>query len=304
MRRDRQFSVQGLAWAIALGLSGPASAAPQPTGDLHLTYEFAQAGKPMPYRLYVPASYDGSKAYPLIVVLHGSGSDENAPFERSDLRKMADQRGYILVAPLGYSPFGAYGDFYPVVATREMVAQGDAIRKLAAGGAAHYPASALPVEKPVPEGDYAEMPAANLVDPQTATLSEEDVMNVLERVRAAYRVDPKRIYLMGNSMGGIGALYLGVRHPEIWAAMAPSGGPVAAWSYPYERLREGHVALMLVHGDLDSHSNPAASRAIMRDAKAQGVDASLLVVKGGDHVHAWTMVLPQTFDFFDAHVKP
>jgi poly(3-hydroxybutyrate) depolymerase len=290
--------------AAAAVIASAAVAAPAPVGDLHLQYDFAEVGKPMPYRLYVPSSYDGSRAYPLVVVLHGSGSDENAPFERSDLRKIAEQRGYILVAPLGYSPFGAYGDFYPVVATREMVAQRDTIRKIASGGAASYPASTLPVEKPVAEDDYAEMAAANLVDPQTAALSEQDVMNVLARVRAAYRVDPKRIYLMGNSMGGIGALYLGARHPEVWAAMAPSGGQVAAWSYPYERLRDGHVALMLVHGDLDSHSNPASSRAIMEHAKAEGVDASLVVVKGGDHVHAWTMVLPQTFDFFDQHAKP
>jgi len=29
-----------------------------------------------------------------------------------------------------------------------------------------------------------------------------------------------------------------------------------------------------------------------------------LQVAGGSHAKAWTMVLPQTFDFFLAHTKP
>ena len=273
-------------------------------GDLHLTYYFAQARRQEPYRLFVPSSYDGSKPYPLVVVLHGSGSDENAPFEHSDLRRIAQQRGYILVCPLGYSNFGGYGDFYPVMVTREMRAAGDAIRKLAQSGVKSYPQGRQSAERPAAAGDSAEMPAADLVDPRTDALSEADVMNVLKRVRARYRIDPSRIYLMGNSMGGVGTLYLGVRYPRIWAALAPSGGPVAAWSYPYGRLRRGHVALLLVHGDRDAHSNSLASRAIMEAARAEHVEASLLVVKGGDHAHAWTMVLPQTFDFFDRHRRP
>ena len=287
-----------VAAALATGAAAPA------VGDLHLTYDFAAAKRQEPYRLYVPRSYDGLRPYPLIVILHGSGADENAPFEHSALRGMAEERGYILLCPLGYGNFGAYGDLYPVVVTREMRAQGDALRKMVEAGATKYPHSVLPAEKPVPPDDYAEMPAADLVDPRTAALSEADVMNVLERVRKAYRIDPSRIYLMGNSMGGVGTLYLGVRYPGIWAALAPSGGPVAAWSYPFERLRQGHIALLLIHGERDSHSNPRASRALLEAARAEHVEASLLIVKGADHEHAWREVLPQTFDFFDRHRKP
>lgn len=275
-----------------------------PVGDLHLSYYFEEAHREEPYRLYVPPSYDGSRAYPLVVVLHGSGADENDPLARSDLRRMAQQRGYIIVCPLGYSEFGGYGDFYPVIVTREMAAAGDAVRKLATTGSRHYPTSSRTAERPAAARDDAEMPAGNLVDPRTDALSEADVMNVLARVRRMYRIDPSRIYLMGNSMGGVGTLYLGVRYPGIWAALAPSGGPLAAWSYPYERLRQGHVALLLIHGDQDEHSNVAASRAIMEAARAEHVDAALLVVKGGNHARAWAMVLPQTFDFFDRHRKP
>ncbi len=56
-------------------------------------------------------------------------------------------------------------------------------------------------------------------------LSEKDVMNVLALVRKEFKVDDRRIYLMGHSMGGAGALHLAVKYPDIWAAvgvMAPA----------------------------------------------------------------------------------
>jgi len=52
-------------------------------------------------------------------------------------------------------------------------------------------------------------------------LSEQDVMNVLKLTEKAYRVNPKRVYLMGHSMGGGGTLHLGMKYPGRWAALAP-----------------------------------------------------------------------------------
>lgn len=299
-----------LTWtSIACSILGPASQTTQatqatvPTGDQHLDYAFAEAHAQMPYRLYVPTRYDGSTPYPLVVVLHGSGSDENAPFAHSNLRQIAEERGYILVCPLGYNNFGGYGDIYPVVVTRGMRADAAHLRDLVRSGAHGYPPAMLAHEEPAAADDYAELPASFAIEPTAGVLSEKDVMNVLDLVRHQYRIDPSRIYLMGNSMGGVGTLYLGARYPEVWAALAPSGGPIAAWSYPYERLRNNHIALLLVHGQLDAHSNAAASQAIATAARAEGVDASVLVVKSGDHAKAWTEVLPETFDFFSQHVR-
>jgi poly(3-hydroxybutyrate) depolymerase len=52
-------------------------------------------------------------------------------------------------------------------------------------------------------------------------LGEEDVMRVLADVRRAYNVDPDRITLTGLSMGGGGTWNIGLRHPELFAAIAP-----------------------------------------------------------------------------------
>src|SRR5262249_21342603 len=47
------------------------------TGDFKRHYLLTAAGEIMPYHLYVPSSYNGSKAFPLIVALHGLGGTED-----------------------------------------------------------------------------------------------------------------------------------------------------------------------------------------------------------------------------------
>ncbi len=45
------------------------------------------------------------------MILHGAGSDENWYVDANDkqLIRLAEQHGYILVSPLGYTRMGAYG---------------------------------------------------------------------------------------------------------------------------------------------------------------------------------------------------
>jgi predicted peptidase len=49
-------------------------------------------------------------------------------------------------------------------------------------------------------------------------------MRVLELVRKEFNIDDNRIYLMGHSMGGAGAMYLGEKYAQIWAAVACIAG--------------------------------------------------------------------------------
>jgi predicted esterase len=81
------------------------------TGDFKRHYAFTDAGEVMPYRVYVPTSYRGERAYPLIVMLHGNGLNENAFMDgyNGELQKLAEARGYIVAAPLGYRVDGGYG---------------------------------------------------------------------------------------------------------------------------------------------------------------------------------------------------
>jgi pimeloyl-ACP methyl ester carboxylesterase len=52
-------------------------------------------------------------------------------------------------------------------------------------------------------------------------LGGEDAMRVVADVRRAYAIDDQRITLTGLSMGGGGTWQIGLRHPELFAALAP-----------------------------------------------------------------------------------
>jgi poly(3-hydroxybutyrate) depolymerase len=69
-------------------------------------------GRPVPYRVYLPAGYDGTRAFPLVVMLHGALGDERyffgGMFGPDVIKGEADRRGYILVAPNGLGRFSRY----------------------------------------------------------------------------------------------------------------------------------------------------------------------------------------------------
>src|SRR6185369_14547665 len=68
-------------------------------GEIERAYQ-ASDGKLIPYRLYVPESYDGRTARPLAVLLHGSLGDEryffSDLFDPQTVKSEAERRGYLL----------------------------------------------------------------------------------------------------------------------------------------------------------------------------------------------------------------
>ncbi len=73
------------------------------------TYDFKEAGKDMEYALFVPTTYDKDKKSPLIVALHGLGSNPQQIMKYRGLTDLAEKHGYIVVAPMGYNSSGWYG---------------------------------------------------------------------------------------------------------------------------------------------------------------------------------------------------
>uniref|UniRef100_A0A7V1EI43 Peptidase S9 prolyl oligopeptidase catalytic domain-containing protein n=1 Tax=candidate division WOR-3 bacterium TaxID=2052148 RepID=A0A7V1EI43_UNCW3 len=53
---------------------------------------------------------------------------------------------------------------------------------------------------------------------------EIDFLEVLEDVKKNFRININRIYLTGHSMGGHGVWHIGLSHPDLFAAIAPSAG--------------------------------------------------------------------------------
>ncbi|MSQ94687.1 MAG: poly(3-hydroxybutyrate) depolymerase [Gemmataceae bacterium] len=74
------------------------------------TYDFKEAGKEMEYALFVHSKYDKDKKSPLLVALHGLGSNPQQIMRYRGLTDLAEKYGYVVVAPMGYNSKGWYGN--------------------------------------------------------------------------------------------------------------------------------------------------------------------------------------------------
>lgn len=258
--------------ALVFGVCAGVAGAQPATGDQHPEYTFAPTGQQMPYRVYVPATWDGKESLPIILMLHGAGSDENAYMDMADgmLPKLAGQHGYIVVSPNGMGPLGAYGN---------------------------------PLRLPAVFGESevaAEQRAGVTPERQrTLNLSELEVMTTLEVVTEAYGADRSRTFLMGHSMGSGGVWHLAARYPERWAAYAPMSGPfIDAATYPFERVR--HIPLILTEGR-GATPSLEGSRRLNEYLKADGRFTFEYVEVDGDHGGMIPQVWPDIFRFFDRY---
>jgi predicted esterase len=98
--------------------------------------------------------------------------------------------------------------------------------------------------------------------PQTGW-QPETLYALLQQLKKTMRVDPKKIYLTGLSMGGFGTWNLASKYPAEFAAIAPvcGGGDSAdAW-----KLR--HIPIWCFHGAKDDVVSPAESQKMVMAAR-------------------------------------
>ena len=130
-------------------------------------------------------------------------------------------------------------------------------------------------------------------------LSEKDVMNVLSVVRKEFAIDNDRIYLMGHSMGGGGTWHLGMKYPDIWAALAPVAPAPPRNINDLPKIK--NLPVIVVCGDQDGLVRLA--RVWVARMKALEMTHKYVEVKGGDHIRPAFQKLPDIFDFFNKHTK-
>jgi predicted peptidase len=227
------------------------------------TYHFEDTNEDMSYCVFVSSRIEADAPAPLIISLHGAGVGPQIMCNSTAV-ELAEEGGYILASPMGYSPRGGYG-----------------------------------APRPAGRGGDADAPE-NL-----AELSEKDVMNVLEMMRAEFNVDEDRIYLTGHSMGGGGTWFLGSKHAGIWAAIAPvaSGGGRADQAAMLGRIRDGAVPVLVVHGDADEVVSVEGSRNMVAAMEDLGIEHEYVELPGVTHGPVITLSQPYVYEFFAKHSK-
>ena len=109
------------------------------------------------------------------------------------------------------------------------------------------------------------------------------LISLLKEVENNYRVDSKRIYGTGLSMGGLGTLAIALKNPTLFSAIIPVCG--GAKMENIQRLSQ--LPIWLFHGDRDD-VHPVNNSIIIFQALSSVNDQVFLTVYGGVDHDSWT----------------
>lgn len=143
----------------------------------------------LPYRLYLPSSYDENTKYPVILFLHGAGERGND--NRSQMKNML-----------------------PALFNRqdsEMIENAIVVAPQCPGWPNQW------VDTPWGDGNYD-------IDSVPESNELKAVLELLEVIKEQFSTDESRYYAMGISMGGFGVWDLLMRHSDMFAAAVPVCG--------------------------------------------------------------------------------
>ena len=258
--------------ALAQPPQGRGGFGPDPRAEQR-SYHFADTDEDLPYCVFKSSRVDDDRPAPLIIALHGLGAGPQIMCNKTAV-DLAEEGGYILAAPMGYNVGGWYGS--PVIQMRRP------------GGQAEPEADAIPPEK-------------------LQEWSEKDVLNVLAMVRDEFNVDEDRIYLTGHSMGGAGTYFLGAKHADIWAAIAPVA-PAAFLLMEnraelLQKIADAGVPVMVVHGDADELVPVDTSHQWVATMDEIGMEHEYVELPGISHGPVITASQAAIYDFFGQHSK-
>lgn len=233
MGASNSVNVAGVRGAVALlGVCLPllmGADAPKPDDDRICRTERDDDGTEVPYQLYLPPNYDKSRRYPLVLCLHGAGEMKSAPYAARTAQSTA-----LLTSDIRAK--------HPAFVLIPQTATGW-------------------VRRPPRGGNISG--AGSTDTPESSALRL--VLKIVADTMREYSVDPDRVYVGGQSMGGVATWSLITRHPETFAAAVPIcgvGDPSAAG-----KIR---CAVWAFHGAKDRTVPVSCSRDMVEALKKAG----------------------------------
>lgn len=131
-------------------------------------------------------------------------------------------------------------------------------------------------------------------------LQLQNLNDFIEDIITRYKIDKKRIYLTGMSMGGYGTWHLAMAYSEKFAAIAPICGGGMSWNA--QTLKD--IPVWAFHGAQDSVVPIVESENMVNALKQCGGNVEFTVYPEADH-DSWTQTYdnPELYKWFLAHRK-
>lgn len=228
------------------------------------------SGKELNYRILYPENYDVAKKYPVLLFLHGSGH------RGSDNEKQLALGATLFLDPVNREKYPAIV-LFPQCPEEKSWASIDI--RMGDNGKKTY------------IRDNGKEPG------EMAVLLNE----LLRETAKNSKVDGKRIYIMGLSMGGFGTLEMLYLYPDIFAAAVPiCGGHLTDLASVYAKK----VPIWLFHGAKDTAVPVDFSRDLYAKLKELGAEVKYTEFPDANH-DSWTgaFATPELLPWIFSHEK-
>jgi len=213
--------------------------------------KFIQSGDTLPYRVLLPLNYDSSKAYPLLIFLHGRGESGN------DNKKQLTHGARLFLAD-------SVREQYPAIVVFPQCA------------AADYWSNVQTV------ADKNGKRTFYFVADGDPSRSMRLLTSLTDNLFRQYKIRRQQVYVMGLSMGGMGTFELVRRRPGVFAgAVAICGGADPATA---AAIRQ--PGWWIFHGAKDDVVLPSFSRQMVAALRKTGARVRYTEYPGANH-NSW-----------------
>lgn len=165
---------------------------------------------------YVPESYDGEKAVPMVMMFHGAGENGQVAMRRSGWQEWAEEKNAIVMFPSA----GAY-------VVKE-------------------------IDDELPTNVWAIPRLNGRIAPEETPLNDLALVDsVYDFAMRTFHLDPSQIYATGFDSGADMALWMAFQRPHYFAAFGLAGGPIRWDAFEKESSNGGALRIAFMVGTED-----------------------------------------------------
>lgn len=230
---------------------GSASIVQAQDRSLFEKFRFIQNGDTLPYRILLPENYDTSKAYPLVLFLHGRGESG------SDNEKQLNNGSSLFLRDSVRKKYPAIIVF-PQCAANSYWSNVQTIADVKGRREFYF----------VPDGE--------------ASLSMKLLLSLTDNLLGRYKIKKDQVYVMGLSMGGMGTFEIVRRKPGFFAAAIP----ICGGANPATAMALKKTKWWIFHGAKDDIVRPEFSGKMQAALKKAGASVKYTVYPEANH-NSW-----------------
>ena len=211
---------------------------------------------------FVPQRYEPNYAYPLLVLLHARGGDEQQMVRSMPAMSWRNYVGLSLRGP-------------------EQVTRHGQSRSATAGGSRLRPAASVPRILPaLPDAEVFRRPTFLADEPDPVDVLEDGIFNAVRQTRRTLHVHSERIFLVGVGEGAAVAYRSSDVEPGVGlpgSSPSTAGSPAASAPWPGSRTNRG-LRVLVVHGEWNGRVPVEQARRTVRNPPERRPEGRLPVL--------------------------